>query len=57
MKPGMALSRLMAGAATYFGVDRYDHSFYYQGEVLEDYDTPQSMAMEDCDLVEMHIEF
>ncbi|KAL2279646.1 hypothetical protein FJTKL_13328 [Diaporthe vaccinii] len=56
-KTRASFSRLMSVAARYFGVNRYDHRFYYQGEVLPDYDTPESMAMEDGDLIEMHSEF
>ncbi|KAK7709899.1 hypothetical protein SLS64_006144 [Diaporthe eres] len=53
MKPRTTFSQLMACAATRLGVDLYAHYFYYQDKVLQDYDTPESMAMEDRDLIEM----
>lgn len=53
MKRGGPLSLLMASAATFFGIERHGHRFYYQGEVLKAYETPEGMAMGDDDLIEM----
>lgn len=43
----------MITASQRFGVSRHDYDFFYLNNILEDWDTPESVAMEDLGLVEM----
>lgn len=55
--PRTTLSWLKGGAATFFGVRQCDYVFEYQGEVLDDWNTPEGMAIEDGSLIGMHLDF
>lgn len=57
MMPRTTLSWLKGGAATFFGVRQCDYVFEYQGEVLNDWNTPEGMAIEDGSLIGMHLDF
>lgn len=52
--PRMSFYKLMVTASENFGVFLDDYDFHYLDEVLEAWDTPEAMAMEDLGLIEMH---
>lgn len=54
MTPQTRLYKLMDRASMMLGVGRDDYHFFYLDEIIQDDDTPESTAMEDLGVIEMH---
>lgn len=57
VEPRSKLRLLEEDAADFLGVVVLGQRFYYKDESLVDYDTPESMGMEDGDVIEMYNDF